>query len=258
MTDAGAHPSNQLPDLQAPRRPTVHSTSGEAAQTPVAASGTANGRAPSRGRRGQGRGQLRPVVDTAAAAAERALADLRPLSADAASSQTHGRPSGRPPRPASRLQASAAPFVPDAPSDGTAQLQDNDGHDFGGRPRAQRREGRRPQGSDALPLGGALHNAQASATRALGAAVQQQQRGGAGSGSAGAAAAALARGRGRVRRVLWRQPTAPTTQLRLLMTLETNTVAPSAPTLSRCDAGSCACCLRFRPTALPVLSRTYR
>ena len=173
MTDAGVLPSVQLLDQRAPRGPAEQSTSAGAAQAPPAAPRAANGRAPSRGRRGPGRGQQRPTADSAAAAAERALTDLRLQSADAASSQAHARPSGRPPRPESRLQASAAPFVPDA-SDPSEQPHGQG--DLGRRPRPRPREGRRHQSSDASPVGGALSDAQASAARALGVAAQQQQR----------------------------------------------------------------------------------
>ena len=177
MADAGVLPSIQLPNLQAPRGPAEHTTSAEAGQTPAAAVRTANGRAPNRGRRGPGRGQPQAAVDSAAAAAERALTDLRLPSAAASSSHAHERKAGRPPRPGPRLQASAAPFVPEVPDTSGQPRGWAEGQPHGGsRPRPQRREARRHHGSDAPPGAEALFDAQASAARALGSAGGQQQR----------------------------------------------------------------------------------
>jgi len=138
----------------------------------VAASNAANGRVSGRGRRGPGRGQ-RPAADTAAAAAERALADLRLPAADRARGGGSGRQARRPPRPAPGLQASAAPFVPEA-VDASSQHQAGRGTQRAGQARLQRQDGQHPGVNG--PPDAALSDAQASAQRALGVAGRSRRR----------------------------------------------------------------------------------
>ena len=179
MSDVVGPAQHQLPQQRHPagsigvsRGSAEHAPSSEAAQQPAAASSAPNGATPSRGRRRPSRGQ-RPPVGSAAAAAERALADLRPHS-DRAQNQAASQAGRRPPRAASRLQASAAPFVPD---DAGAPGQRQEGYDpqRGGQPRPHRHGGQPAHAANG-PVDAALSVAQASAARALGVAGQQPQR----------------------------------------------------------------------------------
>ena len=180
MNDTVSPAQRQLPYQQhptgsvgEPRGATEHVASrGDSAQLPTAAPGAANGRAPSRGRRGLSRGQ-RPPVASAAAAAERALADLQPRAADAVHSQAPASQARRPPRPASRLHASAPAFVPDA-ADASGQHQRGHDTQHGNRQRPPRQR-QRSHAAD-VPGGAALSDAQASAARALAVSAQPQQR----------------------------------------------------------------------------------